>query len=420
MNARSANQARQVVVTGVGAVTPLGVGADALHHRAVTGASGVEDGVGRCSTFRPSDHLTPREVRRMDRFAQLAVVAAIEAAAQARWDEAPPSRPERVQCFIGTAIGGLETIEAQLAASRTDNGAISPLTVPLLMANAAAAQLCMRLKIHGESAALSTACSSGAQAIVAGTRSIALGDADVAVVGGAESILTEFAVGMFQAAGAISPSGQSTPFSNDRDGFVLGEGAGVLVLEARESARERGAAVLAEVAGYGCTSDAFHLTAPEPDATYASVAIRTALSMAACRPEDIAFINAHGTGTHLNDATEARALREALGPAVTRVPLASTKSCIGHLMGAAGAVEAIATIEALRHAVAPPTVGLKVPDPILGDLDHLTEPRQLVANAEGELVALSNSMGFGGHNVALLFRREGHQAEGTSHAEGKQ
>ncbi len=403
MRADNAERDRRVVVTGVGAVTALGVGADILHEAAVAGKTGVVDGVGRCADFDAGGHFTPRESRRMDRFTQLAVVAGAEAMRQAGWTQ-PPTDPGLVHCTIGTAIGGLISLEQQLDVARSDGAAmVSPLTVPLLMANAAAAHLTRRFGIHGESSAISTACSSGAQAIIAGARAIRAGDADAAVVGGSEAIVTDFGTGMFAAAGALSPSGESVPFDRDRDGFILGEGAGVLVLETEELARRRGATVLAELGGYWATSDGYHLTAPEPSGASATEAVRRALAKAGVGPAALSYINAHGTGTSLNDDCETRALRAALGHHLDEIPISSTKSAIGHLMGAAGAVEAIATIQALRHRTAPPTVGLREPDPALGQLRHVLSAVALDAQ-EGTCTGLSNSLGFGGHNVALVFQ----------------
>jgi 3-oxoacyl-[acyl-carrier-protein] synthase II len=395
---------RRVVVTGVGAVTPLGAGAGTLHAAAVRGESGIVDGVARCADFDGSKFLSRREVHRMDRFCQLAVAAADEAIEQAGWGTAPPVPGERVPCVIGTAIGGLLTIESQLATLHAEGPEfVSPLTVPMLMANAAAVNLSMRFGLHGEASALVAACSGGAQAIVAGLRAIRSGEADAAVVGGAEAAVTDFTRAIFTAAGALSPTGASVPFDRRRDGFILGEGAGVLVLEAAEVAQARGARVLGEIAGYGVTTDGYHLTAPEPSGAGAAAAVRAALADAGLAPAQVSYINAHGTGTELNDIAEVTALRAALGDALAGIPISSTKSCIGHLLGAAGAVEAIATLQALRHRVAPPTRGLSQPDQALGQLTHVTAAVPLTP-ADGGCVGLSNSMGFGGHNVTIAIR----------------
>lgn len=403
MHAGNAEQYRRVVVTGVGAVTALGVGADTLHEKAVAGKTGIVNGIGRCDEFNPRSYLTARETRRMDRFTQLAVVAGSEALQQAGWGQQLPVDPTLIHCYIGTAIGGLITLEQQLDIARTEGAQlVSPLTVPLLMANAAVGHLTQRFGIRGESSAISTACSSGAQAIIAGARAIHGGDADAAVVGGSEAIATDFGIGMFVSAGALSTSGESVPFDRSRDGFILGEGAGVLVLESADVAQKRGATILAELSGYWATSDGYHLTAPEPSGVSATVAIRKALAKAGVTPGDVSYINAHGTGTSLNDACETQALRAALDCHLAEIPISSTKSSVGHLMGAAGAVEAIATIQALRYRMAPPTVGLRNPDPDLGQLKHVLSAVSL--DPYEDLTGLSTSLGFGGHNVALVFR----------------
>ena len=395
---------RRVVVTGVGAVTPLGLGADTLHVAAVRGESGIIDGIGRCTGFDGSTILSRRDVHRMDRFCQLAIAAADEAVEQAGWTGSPPVPAERVPCMIGTAIGGLVTIESQLDTLRTEGGEfVSPLTVPMLMANAAAAHMSMRFGLRGEALALVAACSGGAQSIVAGVRAIRSGEADAALVGGAEAATTEFIRAMFTAAGALSPTGSSVPFDRTRDGFILGEGAGVLVLEEAELARARGAQVLGEILGYGTTSDGYHLTAPEPSGTAATSAVLAALADAGVEATQLAYINAHGTGTELNDIAEVTALRAALGDALASIPISSTKSYLGHLLGAAGAVEAIATLQALRYRMAPPTCGLTEPDEGLGRLTHVPAALPLTPSADG-CVGLTNSMGFGGHNVTIAIK----------------
>ncbi|MFE3543476.1 beta-ketoacyl-[acyl-carrier-protein] synthase family protein [Nocardia sp. NPDC059177] len=394
---------RRVVVTGMGAVTPLGLGADALHSRAVTGSAGLVDGVGRCE-FDLGAVLSRREARRMDRFCQFAAVAGDEAVAQAGWSQGPPCPRDRVTVVIGSAIGGLGTLETQLDNfTRAGADRVATLTVPMLMVNAGAAQLSMRYGLHGEATAPAVACSSGAQAICAGARAIRAGEADAAVVGGAEASTGPFTAAMFAAAGALSATGRSVPFHRDRDGFLLGEGAGVLILEAAEVAEARGAPILAELAGYGTRTDAHHLTAPDPTGAVMARAVRVALADGGIGPAEVAYINAHGTGTQINDRVEVTAMRSALGTGLAAIPISSTKSVVGHLLGAAGAVESIATIQALRHRTAPPTAGLTVPDPELGDLTHVRAARPLTS-VGAECVGLSNSMGFGGHNVAIAWR----------------
>jgi 3-oxoacyl-[acyl-carrier-protein] synthase II len=397
---------RRVVITGLGAVTPLGVGAEPLHSRWAEGECGIVDGAGACTEFEPKEHLSVKEIRRLDRFSQLALVAAGEALGQAGWNGEKPYDPLRIGCVIATGIGGIETVETQHDVMR-DTGAnrVSPLGIPAYMPNAAAAAVSMKHGLQGQMYGVVSACSGGAHAIGTALRMIQYGDADAVVAGGAEATLTAFGFACFNALQALSPTGISRPFDLRRDGFVMGEGAGVLVLEEAEAASERGATVLGEVAGYGATSDAFHLTAPEPSGGPASRAIELALADAGVTADDVAYVNAHGTSTQLNDAAETRALKQALGVDRARqIPISSTKSAIGHLLGAAGAVEAVATVETLATRVIPPTLGYEVPDPEL-DLDYVPgEARPLLAANGGPPVAISNSFAFGGHNVALVLR----------------
>jgi 3-oxoacyl-[acyl-carrier-protein] synthase II len=398
---------RNVVITGLGAITPLGVGAPALHERWSQGECGIVDGAGACTDFEPSEFFSVKEARRLDRFSQMVVVAAGEALGQAGWEDELPYEPWRIGCVIATGIGGIQTVESQHDVMR-DRGEryVSPLGIPQYMPNAGAAAVAMKHGLHGQMYGIVSACSSGAHAVGAAMRMIQYGDADAAVAGGSEATLTPFGFACFNSMQALSPTGISRPFDARRDGFVMGEGAGVLVLEEESAARERGAAVLAEAVGYGSTSDAYHLTAPEPSGTAAAKAIELALQDAGLTGQDDSYVNAHGTSTPLNDAAETAALKCALGvERAKRVPISSTKSAIGHLLGAAGAVEAVATVETLMTGVIPPTLGYEVPDPEL-DLDYVpAEARPLMpANGAGR-VAISNSFAFGGHNVALVLRR---------------
>jgi 3-oxoacyl-[acyl-carrier-protein] synthase II len=396
---------RKVVVTGVGAVTPLGLGATTLHERWAAGEVGIVDGRAACRDFQPKEHLSVKEARRLDRFAQLAVVAAGEALGEAGWADEVPYDPARVGCVIATGIGGQGTLESQLEVLR-ERGArmVSPLGIPQYMPNAAAAAVTMKYKLHGQSYCVASACASGAHAVGSALRMIQYGDADAVVCGGAESALTDFAFACFNSMEALSPQGISRPFDARRDGFVMGEGAGMLVLEDEQSARERGATVLGEVAGWGSTTDAYHLTAPDATGGPASRAIELALRDAGADASQIDYINAHGTSTQLNDAAETVALRLALGAEAKRVPISSTKSAIGHTLGAAGAVEAVATLRTLVTGVIPPTLGYEVPDPEL-DLDYVPgEARPLVTGNGHPPLVLSNSFAFGGHNVALALR----------------
>lgn len=374
-----------VAVTGIGAVTPLGVGASVLYERVLAGETGLLEGAGRCDQAAIDALLSRREVKRNARFSQLAMVAAHEAARQAGWSTGLPYPAEDVMCLIGTGLGGADSL----------GGETSALTVPLTMPNSAAASLSMRLGLRGESFAVCAACAAGTQAIGHGLRAIRRGDAAAAVVGGAEAPLIPPVRDSFDQAGALSPTRRCVPFGADRDGFVMGEGAGVLVLEDLDRARDRGAEVLGVIRGYGASSDAHHLTSPAPGAGPAAEAMRRALADAGLAADDICYVNAHGTGTVLNDENEAEAMRAVFGP--RRVPVSSTKAATGHLFGAGGAVEAIVTLLALRHGMAPPTRGLTEPDPSLADLDHVLTARSLPAGMAG----MSTSLGFGGHNAVL-------------------
>jgi 3-oxoacyl-[acyl-carrier-protein] synthase II len=273
------------------------------------------------------------------------------------------------------------------------------------MPNAAAAAVSMKHGLQGQMYGIVSACSSGAHAIGTALRMIQYGDADAVVAGGSEAALTAFGFACFNSMQALSPTGMSRPFDARRDGFVMGEGAGMLVLEELEAARERGAEIFGEVVGYGSTSDAHHLTAPDPTGRPAARAIELALADAGATPEDVSYVNAHGTSTQLNDAAETRALKEALGEErAKKIPVSSTKSAIGHLLGAAGAVEAVATAKTLQTRVVAPTLGYEEPDPEL-DLDYVPgEARPLIAANGGPPLAISNSFAFGGHNVSLALR----------------
>ncbi|MBK5110259.1 MAG: beta-ketoacyl-ACP synthase II [Thermoleophilia bacterium] len=399
---------RRVVITGVGAVSPLGIGADTLIDRWTAGESGISGGLGACREFEPLEHLTKKEARRSDRFTQMAVVSADEALELSGFgtgeDEELPYPSERIGCIIGTGIGGIGSLQEQDAVLRERGPkAVSPLAVPLMMGNAASAAVAMRFGLKGETYGVMSACAAGAHAIGSATRLIESGRADAAVAGGAESAMIGIALAAFASMGATSPTGISRPFDARRDGFVMGEGAGILVLEEAEAAEARGAEVIGEITGYAATCDASHLTAPDPAGTQSARAISTAIEEAGLEPGDLDYINAHGTSTTLNDSSETRALKVALGSDAYGIPISSTKSVIGHLMGAGGAVEAVATILTLKQGIAPPTVGLEEPDEEL-DLDYIPgEARPLTAKNE-RLTAISNSFGFGGHNAVLCFR----------------
>ena len=394
---------RNAVITGVGAVTPLGVGARTLHERWTAGRSGIEDGFGRASEFDPKEHLSVKEVRRSDRFTQFALTAANEAIEDAGWEDgSPPGDPDRAGSVIATGIGGIGTLEDQhLLLQEQGAERISPLSIPMLMANAAAGVVAMKHDLRGQSFGPVSACAAGAHAIGMAERLIAYGDADIVVTGGSEAAITPLATAAFAKMDALSSSGICRPFDRRRDGFVMGEGAGILVLEEEEAAKERGARILGYLRGYASTSDAHHLTAPEPSGRGASRAIELALEDAGVGPDDVVYINAHGTSTPLNDRSETRAIKSALGAErAARVPVSSTKSAIGHLLGAAGAVEAIATLLALRDRIAPPTLNYEEPDEGL-DLDYVPNEARPLRNGDVRALGISNAFGFGGHNAVL-------------------
>jgi 3-oxoacyl-[acyl-carrier-protein] synthase II len=393
---------REVVVTGIGAVSPLGVGANTLYERWRDGSSGIENGEGAATEFDPTDHLSVKEARRSDRFAQFAMVAGDEALEQAGWDrDELPYDSTRIGCVYGTGIGGIGTLERgkELLIEHGEKK-VPPLSVPLMMSNAAPGMLAMRYGLHGDSFGTVSACAASLHAIAQATRMIQYGDADAVITGGAEAALTPLSKAAFARLEAVSPRGISQPFDKRRDGFVMGEGGAVLVLEDAEKAAERGATPLAKVLGFGATSDAHHLTAPHPEGTGAAGAIRRALRDSGIEPGQVAYVNAHGTSTPLNDRAETKAIKEALGDRAMQIPVSSTKSAIGHLLGAAGAVETTATILALREKVAPPTLNWEERDEGL-DLDYVPGKAKPLDVNGGPPIALTNAFGFGGHNVVV-------------------
>jgi 3-oxoacyl-[acyl-carrier-protein] synthase II len=406
----ASSRAEPVLVTGVGAVTPLGVGARALHERWSAGMVGIRDGEGSCADFDPRDFLTAKEARRADRFTQLAIAACAEALSDAGWEDDPgaatgtglPYPPERIGCVLGTGIGGIGTlVQGQEALRDRGPEGVSPLAIPLMMSNAGAAALSMRHGLRGPSFAVSTACASGANALGCALRMLQSGEADAVVAGGSEAGLLPLARAAFAALDALSPSGVSRPFDALRDGFVMGEGAAVLVLERAGEAHGRGARALGTLKGFGASSDAHHLTAPLADGAGQAAAMVAAMDDAGVGAQEIDYVNAHGTSTPLNDRAETHAIKFALGERAGEIPVSSTKSAIGHLLGAAGAVEAVATLLALRDRIAPPTLGLVQAEDEL-DLDYVPgAARPLQVEAGRAALALSNSFGFGGHNAVL-------------------
>jgi 3-oxoacyl-[acyl-carrier-protein] synthase II len=404
---------RRVVVTGMGAVTPLGADAAGTWDGLVAGRSGVGpltafDASGHSvriaaevAHFSAADHFDTRDARRIDRFAQLGLVAARQAVAMSGLDVGVEG--QRVGVVFGSGLGGITTLTEQAAVMATRGpGRVSPFLVPMMIPNMVAGQVAIETGARGPTSCTVTACAASATAIADAADLIRLGRADAVVTGGSDATITPLCVAAFAQMKALStrnadPEGASRPFDADRDGFVIGEGGGALVLEERDHALARGAVVLAELLGHGQSSDAHHLTAPDPEGAGAEAAMRGALADARLTPADVDYLNAHGTSTRLNDRAEALAASRVLGPGVA---VSSTKSMTGHLLGGAGAVEAIVCIQALRTGLVPATRNLERPDPDYG-LDLVTG----TAREAPVRVALSNSFGFGGHNVTLAFGR---------------
>ena len=391
---------RRVVITGTGAVTSLGVGSAALIDGWIAGRSGIEDGLSACSDFDPAATLGFKEARRSDRFTQLALAATTEALEEAGWAGGNPYEPDRIGCVMGTAVGGQGTLETQVKVLlERGEHAVSPLTVVMKIPNAAAGGLALRHGWTGPTFAVGSACASGGQAIGVATRMIQTGDADAVVAGASEAPLTPIGIAGLRVMETLSSSGVSRPFDARRDGFVVGEGAGSLVLEERDAAIARGAPILGEVLGYASTTDAHHVALPDPTGRGAERAIRNAIRDAGVQAPELDYVNAHGTATAASDRMETLALKNALGDEAYRVPTSSLKSVIGHMLGGSGAVQAVATVHALRRGVAPPTAGYEEPEPGL-DLDYVPEAKPLREHT-GRRVGLTNSFGFGGHNVVL-------------------
>ncbi|MFL5913559.1 MAG: beta-ketoacyl-[acyl-carrier-protein] synthase family protein [Gaiellaceae bacterium] len=399
--------ARRVVITGMGAISPLGMGVDALYERWRDGVVGIEEWRGACGEFDPTDVLSRKELRLTSRYVQLAVVAAHEAQEQAGWYDGLPTDPENIACFVGSCYAGLEAIENEAVKLAMKGGRPDALAVPNMLPDAACAGVSIRYGLRGPSQCVATACAAGGDAIASAVRLIRSGEVDAAIAGGSESSMTDLCEKTAVRIGAVSRKGVSRPFDRRRDGFIPGEGAGMLTLEAAEVAEARGADVIAEIIGIGASSDAFHVSAPSPDGRQAGRAISRAMDDAGVKPEEISYINAHGTSTPLNDKSETLAIKLALGEVAHEIPVSSTKSVIGHTLGAAGALEAIATVESLRKRCAPHTVNYEEPDPEL-DLDYIPDKPRALGNGAStngsKLTALTNSFGFGGHNCVICIR----------------
>jgi beta-ketoacyl-acyl-carrier-protein synthase II len=413
-------QHERIVITGMGAISPLGLSVAETWKNAVAGVSGLGpitlfDASSylvqiacEVKNFRPEDYLPAREARRRDRFEQFTYVAAQEAIRQAGL-QADEVDAARVGVVVASAIGGVNAFQdAVLATVNEGPRKISPFTIPMLMANGAAGLVSIDHGYKGPSLSVASACASSADAIGVAWMMLRSGMIDAAIAGGTEATITEVGVGAFDRLGAMSRRTASeaadaktpSPFDKDRDGLVMGEGAGILILETESKARARGARILAELAGYAATADAYHITAPAEDGAGGARAMRLALQTAGAAPEEVDYINAHGTATPLNDLSETRAIKSAFGDFAYNIPVSSTKSMTGHMMGATGALEAIFCTQAVIGDLIPPTINYRTPDPEC-DLDYV--PNQ--SRRKPVRVAISNSFGFGGHNAVLVVRK---------------
>jgi 3-oxoacyl-[acyl-carrier-protein] synthase II len=417
---------RRVVVSGMGMLTPLGCGVSTTWARLLKGESGakrvdrfdvsdiacqiacvIPRGDGSDGTFNPDQWMEPKEQRKVDDFIIYAMCAARQALDDAGWRPESYEDQTTTGVLIGSGIGGIEGI-AETAVTLHEKGPrrVSPFFIPGRIVNLASGYVSIEFGLKGPNSAVVTACSTGAHAIGDAARLVALGDAEVMVAGGTESPVNRMALAGFSALRALStnfnddPTRASRPYDKDRDGFVMGEGAGVVVLEELEHAKARGARIYAEVTGYGLSGDAYHITAPDPNGDGALRCMAMAIKRAGISAGDIDYINAHGTSTPLGDEIELAAVQKLVGNAAGRISMSSTKSCIGHLLGAAGAVEAIFSILAIRDGIAPPTINLDNPsvETPIDLVPHTPRKREISA-------ALSNSFGFGGTNASLIFRR---------------
>ncbi|SER94662.1 beta-ketoacyl-ACP synthase II [Salipaludibacillus aurantiacus] len=407
---------KRVVITGAGAVSPLGNNIDITWNKLINGESGInrltkfEEGqfpatvAAEVKDFDPSQFMDGKDARKMDRFTQFAVASAKMAVENAGLT-IDDSNADRIGVWIGSGIGGMETYEKQFRLyEKRGYRRVSPFFVPMLIPDMASGQVSIQLGAKGINSCSVTACASGANSIGDAYKVIERGDADVMLTGGAEAPITEMSMAGFSSARALSlnpdPEKASRPFDKNRDGFVMGEGSGILVLESLESAEKRGATILAEIAGYGATGDAYHVTAPAPEGEGAARAMMQALEDAEMSPSEVTYLNAHGTSTEYNDKYETTAAKKVFGETAHNLAISSTKSMTGHLLGAAGAVEAIFSVKAIQEGIIPPTMNYETPDPDC-DLDYVPNK----ARKQDVPVVMSNSLGFGGHNASLVFKR---------------
>ncbi|HAM39311.1 MAG: beta-ketoacyl-[acyl-carrier-protein] synthase II [Elusimicrobia bacterium RIFOXYC2_FULL_34_12] len=408
---------KKIVATGIGVVSPIGIGKEQFWKSLMEGSSGAgpithfdtsEFSVHfacEVKNFNAEDYIDKKKIRRMDRFVRFAVAAAKMAVEDSQIDFTKEN-PERCGVIVGSGIGGLQTIHEQSKVLYEKGpGRISPFLIPMLITNMAPGEIAIMYGLRGPNYSLSSACATSTHCIGDVLRLMRYGDMDVALVGGSEAAITPLGFGGFCSIKALSckndtPLKASRPFDAQRDGFVMGEGSGILVFETEEHAKARGAKIYGEIAGYGATDDAYHITAPEPNAIASAKGIELAIKDANLRPEDVEYINAHGTSTVLNDKIETLAIKKVFGEHAKKMAISSTKSMSGHLLGAAGAVELIATLLCIKNGYIHPTINYEFPDPDC-DLDYVpNKPRQQQIK-----VAISNSLGFGGHNATILVKK---------------
>ncbi|HHT62208.1 MAG: beta-ketoacyl-ACP synthase II [Bacillota bacterium] len=407
----------RVVITGLGVISPVGNNTETFWQSLITGKSGIGSITyfdttgfstriaGQVKDFDPGAFIDKKEARRMDRYSQFALAAAKMAAEDASLDMKNIDG-NRMGVILGSGIGGVATMEEQKQILLEKGpGRISPFFVPMMISNMAAGHISIAFGAYGINETIVTACASGTNAIGDAFKAIERGVADIIFTGGTEAPITPLSLAGFCAMKAMStrndePERASRPFDKDRDGFVMGEGAGILVLESLEHAQKRNAHIYAEIVGYGATADGYHITAPAPGGVGAAMAMSRALEDAGLKPEDVDYINAHGTSTDLNDKGETQAIHSVFGEHAKKLAVSSTKSVTGHLLGAAGAIEAVASVLAIKNNLIPPTINYDTPDPDC-DLDYVPN----VAREAEVKVALSNSLGFGGHNATIAFRK---------------
>jgi len=403
----------RVVVTGTGLITPVGNNVPDTWDAILAGKSGFGDftftdrgehisgGVCEIKNFDPNEELGRRDARRRDRYQQLATVASREAMAQSGLEITDENR-ERIGIYLGTGVGGIQTlVEQEHVVMESGLRRLSPFGITMIMPNGAGGMLAIDYGIHGPSPTITTACAAGADAIGHAFRAVRRGELDAVLTGGAECVLTSVAIGGFERAGATSSKSSDTPqpFDKNRDGLIVGEGAGMLIIETLEHAQARGATILGEIVGYGQTTDAYHITAPAEGGAGAARAIRQALADARLEAADVDYISAHGTATPLNDQFETMAIKAALSEHAYDVAVSSTKSMTGHIMGATGAIESVFCTLAIQQDIAPPTINYETPDPDC-DLDYVPNKSRPMPIK----VALNNAFGFGGHNAVLVFK----------------